>query len=186
MKTKYVVKLEGKIVGTRNSDRVYTHAVVTNYRDGKTFLTSLCGTEALAVKAVAALKSRRAKGWESADALYFMVPVEVEGGQVAPAPVAAPAAPAALPPVKKLAGFTASDAGGAVFTCEDCGKRTRQTIAIELGTEKCLPCTVKAYAQNEHLDKHDFNGVQHTGEFSMDTCPACKAYGAWLTAEYKK
>ena len=95
-------------------------------------------------------------------------------------------APAALPPVKKLAGFTASDTGGAVFVCEDCGKRTRQTIAIELGTEKCLPCTVKSYAQNEHLGTTPFDGIAHTGEFSMDTCPACKAYGVWLTAEYKK
>lgn len=51
---KYLVKFEGTLVGTRNSDRTYTHAVVNKVEaTGALHVWTFHGTHALAIKEAA-------------------------------------------------------------------------------------------------------------------------------------
>lgn len=73
MTTKYTVTVDGAVVGTRKSDRTYTHALVCrSNQDGRLFVRSFHGSEALAAKAAATLWN---KGYSKPD----VVPVQVAG-----------------------------------------------------------------------------------------------------------
>lgn len=69
---KYLVKFEGKLVDTRNSDRTYTHAIVWIGADGKGHVRTFCGRPDLAQKEL----SKAGPG-------YHMVPVEVDAAHEA-------------------------------------------------------------------------------------------------------
>jgi hypothetical protein len=54
MPTKYIAKLEGKIVGKRTTrDRTYTHAVVVQHADAEPVVATWCGRPDLAQKEAA-------------------------------------------------------------------------------------------------------------------------------------
>ena len=45
--------------------------------------------------------------------------------------------------------------GSGVYTCNSCGKRTRETGSCESGTGMCRACFDEAGEENTHLDTHD-------------------------------
>lgn len=44
--------------------------------------------------------------------------------------------------------------GSGVYTCQGCGKKTRETGAGESNVDLCLGCFNDAGDENEHLDGH--------------------------------
>jgi hypothetical protein len=60
--------------------------------------------------------------------------------------------------------------GTAVYTCRECGKRTRDTGGDEASCRVCLACFEASLLANSHADGvHDAH--------PEPSCPACKAEG---------
>lgn len=70
--------------------------------------------------------------------------------------------------------FITSTAGlrGGVYTCEDCGKQTRETGASESNVSLCVDCYENAGLENEHSD----------GGHSDKPHPSCKQCTATIEA----
>jgi hypothetical protein len=45
--------------------------------------------------------------------------------------------------------------GSGVYTCRDCGKKTRETGNCESGVDLCAACYEDAGLENDHYDNHD-------------------------------
>lgn len=64
---------------------------------------------------------------------------------------------------------------GQVFTCTNCGKRTRRVDDIYQSEDLCYSCTIKTYAENDHLNPTAPH--THVGEMpNLENCPGCKSY----------
>lgn len=72
---KYLVKFEGALVGTRNSGRTYTHAVIAVHTNGKVGVCTFSGRLDLAQKEQAV---RYARGYDENGTRFLVVPVEVD------------------------------------------------------------------------------------------------------------
>lgn len=61
--------------------------------------------------------------------------------------------------------------GGSVYTCDSCGKRTRDTGRGETEGSTCAACYEEAGWENEHSDTRG----DHNGEGpSPEECPTCR------------
>ncbi len=80
-KFKYQVVHDGVVVGTRKSDRVYSHAIIARQDDGEWFVFCFCGRLDLAQMKMAGgvrqwIESERKRGRDGSSAEIVAVTVE--------------------------------------------------------------------------------------------------------------